>query len=309
MKYRKLGKTGWKVSTVSMGCWGIGGQWGEVSRKQAIATIKAALDEGVNLFDTADAYGMGQSEIYVGKTLKKRPDNVYIATKVGNWGRRAGDPLGFKTIWSVMECCDASLYRLGIDTIDLYQCHIGKPEHPEVFVEAFERLAEQGKIRHYAISTNDVAALKALNANGRCASCQMEYSILRREPEKDLLPYCLENNIGVLLRGPLTKGILADKFDENTRFEDSVRQGWNDGSEHERFLSDVRTVAKLRPALKRKQSMVELALQFTLAHPAVTCPIPGMKNPEQARSNAAAADGRLSPEQKRIIDEVSPPPA
>jgi aryl-alcohol dehydrogenase-like predicted oxidoreductase len=252
---------------------------------------------------------MGQSEIYVGKALRKRPDNVYIATKVGNWGRRMGDPLGFKTIWSVVECCDATLYRLGIDTIDLYQCHIGKPDHPEVFVEAFERLKEQGKIRHYAISTNDLASLKALNANGGCASCQMEYSILRREPEKALLPYCKDNNIGVLLRGPLTKGILADKFDENTRFEDSVRQGWNDGSDRERFLNDVRTVARLRPALRRKQSMVELALQFTLAHPAVTCPIPGMKNPDQARSNAAAADGKLSPEQKRIIDEVSPPPA
>lgn len=309
MKYRKLGKTGWKVSAVSMGCWGIGGQWGEVSEKQAIATIKAALDAGVNLFDTADAYGMGQSERFVGKTLRRRPDNVYVATKVGNWGRRMNDPLGFKTIWSVIECCDASLYRMRMDVIDLYQCHIGTPEHPEVFVEAFERLKEQGKIRHYAISTNDLAALKALNANGGCASCQMEYSILRRGPEKQLLPYCLENNIGVLLRGPLTKGILADKFSETTRFEDSVRKGWNEGAEHERFVRDVCTVAKLRPALKRGQSMVELALQFVLAHPAVTCPIPGMKNPQQARSNAAAADRRLSPEQKRLIDEVSPPPA
>jgi len=307
MKYRKLGKTGWKVSAVSMGCWGIGGQWGEVSEKQAIATIKAALDAGVNLFDTADAYGMGQSERFVGKALKRRPDDVFIATKVGNWGRRMGDPLGFKTIWSIVECCDASLCRMGVDTIDLYQCHIGTPERPEVFVEAFERLQEQGKIRHYAISTNDLAALKAINATGGCASCQMEYSILRRGPEKDVLPYCLEHGIGVLLRGPLTKGILADKFDENTRFDDSVRQRWNDGAERKHFLQDVRTVAKLRPALKRNQTMAELALQFTLAHPAVTCPIPGMKSAEQARSNAAAADGKLTPEQRRIIDEVSAP--
>jgi myo-inositol catabolism protein IolS len=309
MRYRKLGKTGWKVSAVSMGCWGIGGQWGEVSEKQALATIKAALDAGVNLFDTADAYGMGQSERFVGKAFRRRPDDVYIATKVGNWGRRMGDPLSFKTIWSVMECCDASLYRMGMDVIDLYQCHIGIPEHPEIFVEAFERLKEQGKIRHYAISTNDLASLKALNATGGCASCQMEYSILRRAPEKELLPYCLENDVGVLLRGPLTKGILADKFDESTRFDDSVRKGWNEGADRERFLRDVRTVAKLRPALRRGQGMVELALQFVLAHAAVTCPIPGMKNPDQARSNAAAADGELTPEQKSLIDEVSPPPA
>ncbi|MGC9451647.1 MAG: aldo/keto reductase, partial [Oceanipulchritudo sp.] len=125
MKYRTLGKTGWNVSAVSMGCWGIGGQWGPVEEKDAIGAIETARDCGVNLFDTADAYGMGRSEELVGKVLGKRPDDVYIATKVGNWGRRFGDELQFKTVHSITECCHASLYRLNTDRIDLYQCHIG----------------------------------------------------------------------------------------------------------------------------------------------------------------------------------------
>jgi aryl-alcohol dehydrogenase-like predicted oxidoreductase len=291
-----------------MGCWGIGGQWGEVSEKQAIDTIHAAKEAGVNLFDTADAYGMGQSELFVGKALRNRPDNVFIATKVGNWGRRLGDPLGLKSIYSVINCCHATLYRLGIDTIDLYQCHVGTPENPEIFVEAFELLKKQGKIRHYAISTNNLDALKALNVNGECASCQINYSILSRSAEKDILPYCRENNIGVLLRGPLSKGLLADKFSADTVFEDSVRQRWNPGqSQHEDFLRNVGTVAKLRPLVRQGETMVDLALRFVLANPAVTCPIPGMKNPDQARANAAAADGELTPEELRKIDEIAPP--
>ncbi len=143
MQYRTLGKTGWNVSAVSMGCWGIGGQWGPVEEKQALDTINAALDAGVNLFDTADGYGLGQSEIYTGKALKSKRSEVYIATKAGNWGRRQGDPLGYKTIYSIINCCHASLYRLDTDYIDLYQCHIGTPEHPEIFVEAFELLKKE----------------------------------------------------------------------------------------------------------------------------------------------------------------------
>ncbi len=308
MKYRKLGRTGWDVSAVSMGCWGIGGQWGPVEEKQAVDTIHAALDAGVNLFDTADAYGMGQSEVYTGKALKGVRSDVYIATKVGNWGRRFNDPPQLKSIYSIINCCDASLYRLGTDYIDLYQCHVGTPEHPEIFVEAFELLKKQGKIREYAISTNDLASLEALDAEGGCASCQINYSILNRSAEKDILPYCREHDIGVLLRGPIAQGLLADKFSPETRFDDTVRQKWNpDGNQRSDFLAKLETVAKLRALVPEGSSMVEFALRFVLANPAVTCPIPGMKSPEQARSNAAAADGELDAGTLRAIDEICPP--
>ncbi len=308
MQYRTLGKTGWNVSAVSMGCWGIGGQWGPVEEKQALDTINAALDAGVNLFDTADGYGCGQSEIYTGKALKSKRSEVYIATKVGNWGRRQGDPLGYKTIYSIINCCHASLYRLNTDYIDLYQCHIGTPEHPEIFVEAFELLKKEGKIRHYAISTNDLDSLKALNLEGACASCQINYSLLNRGPEKDILPYCLDNNIGVLLRGPIAQGLLADKFTADTKFEDSVRDHWNPGeSQREAFLARLDKVAAIRELVPEGMNMVDLALKFTLANPAVTCPIPGMKTPEQAKQNAAAADGELDQATLKKIDTICPP--
>ena len=240
MNYRMLGKTGFKVSEISMGCWGIGGQWGPVEEKEAISTIHAAYDSGVNLFDTADAYGLGQSEFYTGKALRGIREDVFIATKVGNWARRFGDAPGLKTIHSIINCCHASLYRLGTDYIDLYQCHVSLPEIPELFVEAFEVLKKQGKIRHYAISTNDIVSLKALDSNGECSACQINYSLLNRTAEKDILPFCLEKQIGVLIRGPLAQGMLSDKFSENTHFDDCVRQKWNPGSSHnQEFLNNL----------------------------------------------------------------------
>ena len=166
MEYRRLGKTGWQVSTISMGCWGIGGQWGPVEEAEAIRTIHAALDLGVNLFDTADAYGSGVSEELVGKALRGRRDDVYIATKVGNFGRRQDVPLSYTSPLHIYLCCDASLGRMKLDTIDLYQCHIGDLPDPSIFLEAFERLVEQGKIRAYGISTNSLAVAQAFNRDG-----------------------------------------------------------------------------------------------------------------------------------------------
>jgi len=175
-------------------------------------------------------------------------------------------------------------------------------------VEAFEELKQAGSIRHYGISTNDVAALRAIDAHGGCASCQISYSILSRGAEADILPHCGKANIGVLLRGPLAKGVLSGKFTPETRFTDSVRERWNEGRERARFLAQLAQVEQLQGLVREGRSMVDVALQFTLAHPAVTCPIPGMKTPEQARQNAAAADGELTPEELKLIDEISPPP-
>ncbi len=307
MRYRVLGKTGWEVSAVSMGCWLLGGQWDPVSEQQGIETVHAALDAGVNLFDTADSYGPGVSEQVLGKALAGKRDDVYIATKVGNWGGWADDRLQFKSVFSVIECCHASLHRLGTDRIDLYQLHIPKPENPEMFVEAFETLKEQGKIRHFGISTNDLWALEAMNTNGTCATLQANYSILARKEETDQFPYCIENNIGVLLRGPLAMGLLSGKFTPETKFTDSVRERFNNGPAREGFLDKLAKVEKLRPLEREGRTLAQAALQFTLAHPAVTCPIPGMRTPDQARNSAASADGELSKEDLELIDQVIPP--
>lgn len=286
-----------------MGCWGIGGQWGPVEEREAIRTIQEAVDVGVNLFDTADSYGNGLSEELVGKALRGRRDKVIVATKVGNFGRRAGHPLTYATPLHIYQCCDASLGRLKIDTIDLYQCHIGNLDDPTVFLEAFERLVEQGKIRHYGISTNSLDVLERFNRAEGCATCQINYSIVNQSASDDILPYCQKNDIGTLIRGPLAQGVLAGKFTPETVFTDSVRQGWNSGEGRERFQRQLAQVERLRTLERPGRSLAQAALQFVLAHPAVTCPIPGAKSVDQIRSNAAAADGSLTPDEIAKIRE------
>ncbi len=311
MRYRVLGKTGWEVSVIGFGSWNIGGQWGEVDDRTALATIWRAYECGVNFFDTADAYGEppGRSEELLGKALQGIRHEVFIATKVGNWARRHGHPLPYTSPLHIIACCHASLYRLRTDYIDLYQCHIGNPTEEEVtvFMEAMEQLKEQGKIRAYGISTDSLTALQRFNQHGTCATCQLEYSILNRKPERDLLPYCQEQNIGVIVRGPLAKGLLSGKFTPDTKFTDSVRMSWNEGVGRERFLRRLSIVEQLRFLERDGRTMAQAALQFVLAHPAVHCAIPGAKSPQQAEANAQAGDEELTPEELRAIDAVVAP--
>ena len=217
MEYRRLGKTGLDVSVVGMGCWGLSGGLGPVSQAQANATVHAAIDAGVTLFDTADAYGPRLSELMLGKALRGVRDQVLIATKVGQIGWNTGHLLSYESVEHVHNCCDASLYRLGTDVIDIYQCHQPNPAHPEVLVEAFEQLLQAGKIRAYGVSTDDPAVLRAFDARGGNGVCQLGYSALNRAAERELLPLCAERDIGTLVRVPLERGILTGKFDREHR--------------------------------------------------------------------------------------------
>lgn len=305
MEYRRLGKTGWQVSAISMGCWGIGGQWGPVEEREAVAAIHAALESGVNLFDTADAYGLGVSEELVGKALRDRRGDVYIATKVGNFARRAGSPLVYDTPHHIYLCCDASLGRMKIDTIDLYQCHIGDLQDPSIFLEAFERLVEQGKIRAYGVSTNSLAVAEAFNRDGGCAAVQLNYSLLNQSAARDLLPWCAANDVGTLIRGPIAQGVLAGKFTPETRFDDSVRTGWNEGQGREQFLRRLGQVEEIRFLERPDRTLAQAALAWVLANPAVTCAIPGAKNTAQSVDNAAAADTPLTDDELARLAEVT----
>ena len=307
MIQRTLGKTGWTVSAIGFGAWGVGGQWGAVEEQTAIDTIRAALDAGVNFFDTADGYGepMGRSEELIKTALKGVRDRVLIATKVGHFGRRYGHPLPYSHPAHIELCCDASLRRLGTDVIDLYQCHLGELPDYSVFVEAFEKLVERGKIRAYGLSTNSLAMLKSFNANGKCATVQADYSLLNRAPEKDLLPYCQSENIGVIVRGPLAMGVLSGKFSAATKFEDSVRHGWNDGEGRQRFLKRLETVEQLRFLDRSGRNLAQAALQFVVSHPAVSVAIPGAKSPEQARANAVAGNSPLDGDELRRAQSVT----
>ena len=302
MQYRTLGKTRWQISAISMGCWGIGGQWGPVAADEAIRTIHAAIDLGVNLLDTADAYGLGVSEELVGKAVRDRRDKVYIATKVGNFARRVGHPLSYATPQHVYLCCDASLGRMKIDTIDFYQCHIGDLADPTIFLEAFEYLVARGKIRAYGISTNSLAVAEAFNGSGNCVAIQLSYSLVNRGAANDLLPWCTQNNVGTLIRGPIAQGVLAGKFTPETRFDDSVRVGWNEGAGRERFLNQLAQVERWKPLARPDRTLAQIALAWVLANPAVTCAIPGAKDVAQVTSNAAAADIVLTDEELALLN-------
>lgn len=298
MEYRTLGKTGWRVSVIGLGTWNNSGQWGEVDEQAAIDTVAAAVDAGVNFIDTADAYGdpQGLSEQRVGRALRSIDrDKVIVATKVGNWAARHGHRLPYTHPNHVVGCCHASLYRLGLDHIDLYQCHLGGGEHRDVFLEAFDRLLDEGLIRAFGVSTHDPKVVEAFNVDGKCAACQLDYSLINREPEKDLLPSCRQAEIGTIIRGPLAKGILSGKYSAESRFDDSVRAGWNEpGPKRDAFLAGLQTAEKLRPLAHEGRTMAQAALQFIAAHDAVSTIIPGAKSPEQARANAAAGEGKLT---------------
>jgi aryl-alcohol dehydrogenase-like predicted oxidoreductase len=296
MIYRTLGKTGWKVSAIGFGAWGVGGQWGAVEERTALDAIRAAVDAGVNFFDTADAYGdpPGLSEALVGRALAPVRDRVLIATKVGNFARRQGHPLSYATPLHVELCCDASLRRLRVETIDVYQCHVADLKDPTVFLEAFDGLVRKGKVRAYGISTDSLAVLEAFNRDGTCATLQLDYSLLNRRPEAELLPYCEKHDVGTIVRGPLAQGTLAGKFTPESRFTDSVRSGWNEGKGRERLLERLKVVDRLRWLAAPSRTMAQAALQFVISHPAISTAIPGAKDADQARANAAAGAAVLS---------------
>ena len=297
MLYRTFGTTGWQVSAIGMGTWNIGNQWGEISEETAIATIRTAFDNGVNLFDTAEGYGIppGISEERLGKALQGIRDQAYIVSKIGSWGRRDGRTIPKTSVDIVRLCAHASLYRLRTDYIDVMLCHEGDIEDPTIYLEAFEMLKSQGLIRAYGISTTDFEVLKRFNVNNTCQVLEVDYSLLNRKPEKKFLPYCQEHGIEVLCRGPLGKGLLSGNYSFDTVFSDSIRVKWNPGQRKRKgFERDIAVVEKLKQSLQPGEEMVTAALRYLTSHPAQPIPSPGTKSPKQAIINAAAGNARLS---------------
>ena len=310
MKYRRLGKTGLQVSEIGLGLWAIGGDaWGPVDDRDSLSAIARAFELGVNLFDTADVYGRGHSEELLGQWLKGAPrDQVIIATKVGLWHSVDKRPNAYVKKEMVFESCEASLKRLGVDRIDIYQCHVGWDENVEVFVEAFHDLRRQGKILFFGVSTDDFQHTVHFDqAAGGMDVLQLGYSMIHRRPERDALPYCQAHDIGVLARSSLGMGKLTGKMTPETTFsERDVRRVWMQGERYQRFVADLAKVEKIRPLVGDGRTLAQLALQFVLRHPAVTLSIPGAKRPSQVEENVRASDGAppLSDEEMQFIDET-----
>ncbi len=304
MEYRTLGKTGFRVSAIGMGCWAIGGDaWGPVEDRDSIAAIKRALELGVNFFDTADVYGRGRSERLLARGLLGRRQDAIVATKVGLWRSGPDRPNAYAEPKLVVESCEQSLERLQTDYIDVYQCHLWWDENTEVFLEAFDALKSQGKIRASGLSTNQIDHVRHFNQSGTCDVLQFDYSILNRSPETDILPYCEKEQIGTIVRGPLKMGMLTGKFTPNTTFpEGDIRRPW---PEQDWYRESLEKVERLR-ALSDGRSMAQAALQFVLRHPAVHTAIPGAKTVGQVEANAAAADGRLTDRDLELIEAVAP---
>jgi len=309
---RILEKSGIEVTKIGVGLWAIGGdQWGEVDDRDSLDMIDAALDLGINFFDTADVYGGGHSEELLGKAMKSRRDQFVVATKIG-WKGFDGDKgaSAYDTVEKLIAGVESNLERLQTDYVDMIQSHIDFHEpNMEIFVEGFQKLQEQGKVRAYGVSTSDFEYLKAFNADNKASTLQIDYSILNRTPEKNIFPYTMEKDIGVLVRGPLAMGQLTGKFTKDTRFkEGDFRQNWiKNEDEHQVFLSDLEKVEKLKP-LTDGRSLAQLAIQFVIQHPAVTLAIPGAKRISQLKENVKAAlEPELTPEDLALIESITPP--
>ncbi|WP_017749422.1 aldo/keto reductase [Scytonema hofmannii] len=304
MLYREFGQTGWKVSAIGLGTWNIGNQWGEIDDATAFATVRSAIDNGVNLFDCAESYGIpqGLSEQRLGVALTGIRHKVHLVSKIGHWGNRTHQHIPKDSVDNIRLCAHASLYRLRTDWIDALLCHEGDIEDPTIYLEAFEVLKQQGHIRVYGISTNNFEALKRFNANNTCRVVELEYSLLNRDAESQILPYCQEHGIAVLVRGPLAKGLLSGKYSNDTVFTDSVRAKWyKKESKQLKIQNHIATVENLKKTLTPGEEMVTAALGFVISHPVQPVAIPGAKSPEQAATNSKAGDRVLSAEERNNL--------
>ena len=309
MLYRDFGKMGWRVSAVGMGTWNIGNQWGEVDEPTAWATVRTAFDRGVNLFDAAESYGVpnGLSEERLGVALAGIRHRVYIVSKIGNWGKRTGQGVPKTTADMIRLCAHASLHRLRTDWIDVELCHEGRIEDPSVYLEAFEVLKARGRIRAYGISTDSLDVLRRFDADGTCSVVEVNYSLLNRAAEAELLPYCQEHGIAVLVRGPLRQGLLSGKYGRDSVFTDSIRSSWNlGGARREQFERDTARAEKVKEVLSSGEEMVTAALRYVISHPAAPVAIPGAKSPEQAAMNAEAGESTLTPDELQWLRQLVP---
>ncbi|HHZ89116.1 TPA: aldo/keto reductase [Candidatus Poribacteria bacterium] len=293
MLYREFGRTGWEISAIGLGTWNIGNQWGEMEDSTAHDIVKTAFDHGMNLFDAAESYGIpnGLSEIRLGQALKGIRDQVHIVSKVGNWGKRTGQGVPKTTVDMIRVCGHACLGRLRTDWIDVLLCHEGDIQDPSVYIAGFEALREEGFIREYGISTNDLQVLKNFHStsDGKCAVVEVDYSLINRSAEEGFLPFCQENQIGILIRGPVAMGILADKYDADTVFMDAVRHKWNQGeSARAEYEEKLARLDRVKTIANPDRDLVTTGLRYVISHSAEPVAIPGATSVNQVRINAEA---------------------
>lgn len=309
VRYRRLGRTEIDVSEIGFGAWAIGGDaWGPVEDERSLAAIRRAIDFGVTFIDTADVYGDGRSERLVAQAIKGKRDSVVVSTKGGLMGHHRRPELDavYDRPAKIIEAFDASLRRLETDYVDVYWCHIwwDKHEETEAFLLAFDELKRSGRVRAVGVSTDSIDHLRHFNQNAGIDAVQVDYSILNRKPESDILPYAGEHGLGCVVRGPLFKGLLTGKFTANaTLGAGDIREGWPDEPWYPAALENVERLQNMRPP---GQTLAQVALQFVLAHPVVSTAIPGAKSESQVEENVTASRSSLSQEALSAIRSLPP---
>jgi aryl-alcohol dehydrogenase-like predicted oxidoreductase len=323
MQHRQLGSSSLEVPTVILGAWAMGGwYWGPQQDQESIETLQAAIDAGIDCIDTAPMYGLGHSEEVVGRAIQDIRDQLVIATKCGLRWDTPDEGVEYFTCQmpdgsshairrnlhkrAILEEIDHNLRRLGIDCIDLYQCHWPDKSSPVAeTMDAMTTLREQGKIREIGVSNFSPDLLEQCIAHAPLASNQPPYSLLRRDIEDDVLPFCREHGIGVIVYSPLQQGLLTGKMTPDRELHDNdyrKNQKWFTPTNRQRVLDALEQIRPIAEA--HDATFAQIAIAWTVAQPGVTAAIVGARHPRQARENAAAGDLQLSSDELAHIRAV-----
>ena len=309
MQHRKLGHSNQTVSALGLGCMGMSEFYGPRDDQESIETIQRALDLGLNFLDTADVYGRGRNEELVGKAIRGRRSEVFLATKFGNVRDAEGRFAGVNGRPEyVRQACEASLKRLGVDAIDLYYQHrVDRSVPIEETVSAMARLVKDGKVRYLGLSEAAPATIRRAHRVHPISALQTEYSLWSREPEDEIIPVCRELGITFVAYSPLGRGFLTGRI---KRFEDLAPDDWRrnaprfQGANFEKNLALVRHIEQL--AAKKGCTSAQLALAWVLAQGREFVPIPGASRRAHLEENIGALQVTLTREERKRIDEIAP---
>jgi aryl-alcohol dehydrogenase-like predicted oxidoreductase len=322
MEYRRLGNSGIKVSVIGFGAWAIGGwMWGGTDQKDALDAVQEAIEAGITTIDTAPVYGFGLSEEIVGEAIKGKRSKVQILTKYGlRWDTQKG-PHYFDTQDAqgrpidlhryagkkdVIQECENSLRRLGTDYIDLYQIHWPDPTTPiEETMLAVEKLLQDGKVRAAGVCNYSVEQMELAEKVLVLSSGQIPYSMVNRGAEKELIPYCIKNNKGVIAYSPLQRGLLTGKIGMNHEFAPGDHRPSTPFFEPENCRKILSVLEKIRPlADAHGATLAQLAITWTIHMPGITVALVGARNPNQVKKNVKACDIGLSHDEIQRINEL-----